>query len=278
MLQSAVDQQVGQTFFSTQAAFYAAESAADLARASGRPALGAELQKSLIKNSQKDFSKNPIILEANQGVTAKAVHTTASLDPSPQLATFHQSSGEIFLQALPPDKNMDAIRLECGLKASSQACPELLLEWFELKSGFVFADLKTLLASSRFQVISGCLDLPIGIKRCVSTSSFITSSDLSVNSGGSDSNFNSIIRLATRFETGSDYLFHFRSLDAKAFDFRLSGERAGKAVPLPLLEEESSALGKSAQSFAQITDQHLVSGGLQDVLDFAHYAEEAGAK
>ncbi len=274
-----MDQQFDQAFFSSQSAFFAAESNADLGRALGRPAFGSELQRSLTKNTQRDFSKTSIDLEANQGVAAKAVHTTVSMDPALSLSFFHQTSGEIFLQALTPDKKIDALRLECGSKRASQPCPELLLEWFEVKSGFQFSDLKTLLKNpATIPIVSGCLELPIGIKRCVSTSSLPTSSDLSVYPGASGSDFSTLIRLSTRFENASDILFRFRSLDAKPFDFRLTGEHSGQSVPLPLLEEESSALGKSVQSFRQVSDQHLVSGGLQDTLDFAHYAEEAAAK
>jgi hypothetical protein len=53
----------------------------------------------------------------------------------------------------------------------------------------------------------------------------------------------------------------------------MSGLKNGKRTGLPTVFFEVDELGQTRNTFRRIREQQMVSGGLQDGLEFVHYSE-----
>jgi len=203
-------------------------------------------------------------LELNRGVESRIVQRSKSLATASLVDTFYQSSGEVFLYEVPPDEVVDSVKVEYCM--GDEPCPELIIEWFRLDQSFRFHDLEELKElPSDPDLLNPCLEnVFTKIRRCVVRSSSETKDALTVGSG--------FFELRTDFPS-YHYLIRFRSLDRTLFHFRMFGVKNEKEVGLPTVFFEVDELGKTRNTFRRIQEQQMVSGGLQDGLEFVHFAE-----
>ena len=215
-------------------------------------------------------------LELNQGVRSTIVQRNKTLSTDPFAEDFYQSSGEVFLYKVPPDEVIDAVLVEY---CSKEPCPELIIEWFRLEANFRFHDLEELKdLHSDPSPINPCLDNSMTrIRRCVVRSSSVSKDVLQVKNSSDDTNFLRSFELQTDFPS-YHYLIRFRTLDRTAVHFQMSGLKNGKRTGLPTVFFEVDELGQTRNTFRRIREQQMVSGGLQDGLEFVHFAEMVGDK
>lgn len=208
-------------------------------------------------------------LELNQGIESEIVRRSKSLAAPSFVETFYQSSGEVFLYEVPPDQVVDSVKVEYCI--GDDSCPELIIEWFRLDQGFRFHDVEELKdLPSDPSPLNPCLDNALTkIRRCVVRSSAGSKDALTIGS-----NF---FELRTDFPS-YHYLLRFRSLDRSLFHFRMAGVKNGKEVGLPTAFFEVDELGRTRNTFRRIQQQQMVSGGLQDGLEFVHFAEQVENK
>jgi hypothetical protein len=210
-------------------------------------------------------------LELNQGVRSTIVQRNKTLSTDPFAEDFYQSSGEVFLYKVPPDQVIDAVVVDYCFE---EPCPELIIEWFRLESNFRFHELEELKdLHSDPSPINPCLDNAMTrIRRCVVRSSSGSKDVLQVKNSSSDMNFLRSFELQTDFPS-YHYLIRFRTLDRTAVNFQMNGLKNGKRTGLPTVFFEVDELGQTRNTFRRIREQQMVSGGLQDGLEFVHYAE-----
>lgn len=204
-------------------------------------------------------------LELNRGIESRIVQRSKSLAASSFVETFYQSSGEVFLYEVPPDEVVDSVRVEYCV--GDESCPELIIEWFRLDRSFRFHDLEELKdLPSDLSPLNPCLDNNLmKIRRCVVRSSSGSKDALALGSG--------FFELRTDFPS-YHYLIRFRSLDRTSFHFRMAGMKNAKEVGLPTVFFEVDELGRTRNTFRRIQEHQMVSGGLQDGLEFVHFAEK----
>jgi len=291
------DSQVNQALVASTSAFYTASSSAEVTWTEVTPENSEEIVEVFqaqdtgtgIDQSQdylpqvfSSFDENHDSLEFNKGIEAKSARTGLSMSDVSSFVDQHfQSSAEVFLYQVPPSKAIDSIQVDYCSKDAGGTCPDLIVEWFRLKSSFQFQKLDELVMKvPDLNPLESCMDLTeMGIERCVVR---VSSSDsgsklaLKYSSAGSDSLYKRSLNLTTQFTGGDHYLFRFRSEDKIPFHFEIYGKNGSMSqqkAPLPTAYKEVDEIGMARFSFRRIREQQQVSGGLQDGLEFVHFAE-----
>jgi len=288
------DSRLQQNLLASTAAFYTAGSSAEVSWAQVTPETSPQLIEAFKSAYTDQGGQTPTdyiqqtlasggpqaTLELNLGIQANAKKNQLSLSKDSLIESFYQNSAEIFLFDVPPDQAVDFLQLEYCQTDDEFTCPDLIIDWMEIKSGFQFQQLQSLVdAPSNTDPISACEDFTdMKIKRCIVKSTSMLSGDLT-SSTPFDSSFSQAIKLKTNFASVKHYLFRFRSIDRNPFSFRLSGsDSLGQTKPLPNTLFEIDEIGTAKSTFRRIRQQRMVSGGLQDGLEFVHYADEVKPK
>ncbi|MDF2379307.1 MAG: hypothetical protein P1V18_03750 [Candidatus Gracilibacteria bacterium] len=231
-----------------------------------------------------DYDVDPTSMEFNQGRVAGARFTGVKIAEQSFVDTYVQSSAEVFMYQVPPDRKTNYIHVDyCE---TDEACPELIVDWFVLQDGFQFQELAEIKdePSEKNSIINPCLDYTnLKIKRCVLKTDQVApvlgdfKQGTSVRSG-----FQKYLELKTVFPA-NHYLFRFRTVDRSSVRFKIVGRNNGgesDTLDLPLATAffEVDELGNAGLSFRRVRQQQMVSGGLQDGLEFVHFAETVEEK
>ncbi len=231
----------------------------------------------------------------NQAVDTDSISTQVKLDTKSFVDQQNLSSAEIFLFEVPIDKAINDIQLDyCDKKKDTSdegQCPELIIEWFKFRADGQtnFLSLDELKKSpSPKDPLSTCLKIEsTNTERCVVMTSEGSTNDIDIKNSISDDTYHRRVTLKTYLpgiqHPGYHYLFRFRTKDRKNVHFSIYGLRTTgggtkKKAPLPTAYFESDEVGKTQASFRRIRQQQAVSGGLQDGLEYVHYAHEVGGK
>lgn len=281
------DSEVNQALVASTAAFYTASSSAEVSWTE----VGAESSQRRIE-AFRAVSDNPSEegaladalgdeghLELNQGIESDEERRNLSATQGAFTEVYYQSSAEVFLAEVPPDEVIDALEVEYCAEDSTDPCPEIIVEWFRLGEGFRFQDLAELIDQpTDTSPINPCVVIPqTNVTRCVVRSSSGSQGALQLSESSDDERFLRSFRLTTDFPA-YDYLVRFRALDKQPFHFRAHGLRAGLVTGLPSHAFEVDETGSTKFSYRRIRQQQAVSGGLQDGLEFVHYAHEVANK
>ncbi len=288
------DSLVNQTLINSTAAFYTASSSAEVTWSSTK---AEDSTKTIAEftNFRTDQEGSPTTRDLfsdatssdggsmvmNQAVDTDSISTQVKLDTKSFVEEHELNSAEVFLYKVPPDKAIDEIRLDYCHEDKDTSCPDLIVEWFRISdtASLSFLDLESLKdKSSDLNQYNTCLDISeMNAERCVVQTQQGSSSDLDVISNLDETMYQRRIVLNTLFP-GNHYLFRFRTRDKSPIHFRLMGVRGGKEAPLPTAYFESDEVGQTQASFRRIRQQQAVSGGLQDGLEYVHYAHQLESK
>lgn len=280
-----------QKLLESTAAFYTASSSADAsfglikASKSTEQFKAFEAQKIAQKTSGKpslstalsSFTQTALELNQERETTPFLTVLSASSSFVPQ--QYYDSSAEVFLYKLDPNEVVSSIRLDYCLSEVCTTPPELIIDWFELPGSFEFQDLASLKNKLFPGAVNGCITFPgTTIKRCVQRTKFLTSSDITINTGKAPE-YKKTLLFTTKFGSVSHYLFRFRTIDRSLLHFRLMGEKSsGEIVQLQNAVFEADEVGKMKSSFRRIRQQEPVSAGLQDGLEFVHFGQQVKNK
>jgi|GEM_PF-3225091 len=274
------DSAVNQALLASTAAFYTANSSAELSwsevvpeQSLKRVSVFHEVARTSNEFRLSSAEGDSSALEYNQGIESIVAQRKKSLKPDPLTDIFYQSSAEIFLYEVPPDEVIDEVLVDYCFSLD-KICPELIIEWFRLDQDFRFHDLEELEdLHSETSPINPCLDNSMTkIRRCVVRDSSGPKDGLDIENSSTDHRFLKSFELQTDFPT-YHYLVRFRSLDRTAFHFRIGGLKNGKRIGLPTAYFEVDELGQTRNTFRRIRQQQMVTGGLQDGLEFVHFSE-----
>ncbi|MDP2691940.1 MAG: hypothetical protein U1C97_03620 [Candidatus Gracilibacteria bacterium] len=286
------DSFVNQTLLASTAAFYTASSSAEVSwtevnaensldvvaaftgqstDAEGESPESQDYLPGLFVDLDEDDQKS---LELNMGIEAASIQTKVELNESSFVDRYFQSSAEVFLYEVPLDLVIDRIRVDFCLDKVDTSCT-LIVEWFRLdKDEFSFQDVESLADQDwDLSSLSACLEYSeLGIKRCVLNSALGSRDQLNFVAPPEGSKYTQSMILSTSL-SGYHYLFRFRTMDHEQVHFAMYGESGGDRAALPTAFFEIDELGRSQNSFRRIRQQQVVSGGLQDGLEYAQYSE-----
>lgn len=275
------ENQLNQRLLASTASLYAANSSADVSWFLVKP------QKSLetifkFQQERNDASDPPTPkaalkkddIELNLGVAMQTQKTVLRIRPDQFIQRFFQSSAEVFLYDVREDKAVREVVMEYCLLGKS--CPELIIEWFAIGKEIQFQQLQVLKdLTSETAPLSDCFSFPgISVERCAIRTSQ-PHPTLSISDGATG--FQKKFWLTTRFEA-LHYLIRFRSVDRTAFDFAMYGKKGETMVALPNTTFEVDETMAMQDAYRRVRQQKAVSGGLQDALEFAHFAENVANK
>lgn len=280
------DSEVNQALVASTAAFYTASSSAEVSWSDVSTGSALKRVEAFRAVANQPSSESGLAafgeessLELNQGIESDEAKRGLSASESSFVELYYQSSAEVFLYEVPADEVIDSLQVDYCAKDSPDLCPEIIVEWFRLGQGFRFQDLQELVdLPADTSPVNPCMDIPgTQMTRCVLRSSSGSRGDLELDDASDDVRFRRSFELRTDFPA-YDYLVRFRSLDKKPFYFHVQGRKAGVVTGLPSNAFEVDEIGVTRFSYRRIRQQQAVSGGLQDGLEFVHYAHEVANK